>query len=274
MSTDEASRIDEVGDIYDAMADMIEVQGGSIHVGYWESDDDRTPLLEAINRLTDIVCGMLDLQPGQQVLDIGCGVGEPAITLAQRTDVNITGVTNSRWQVYEGTRRANAAGLRGQVRIEFGDAAALSYPDNSFDAALAFESLPHAQDRGQWLREMARVVRPSGRVVLTEFTCDDALSSDEAAILRGVGLQPPTTEHEVVEDVRRSGLLVDEVRPCSQQIRRSYSAYFDRLARMRPSLVAAIGQERVEAQEQAMRLLLPIYRDKIGYAIVVGHLPS
>jgi cyclopropane fatty-acyl-phospholipid synthase-like methyltransferase len=161
MSTSETSRVvDDVGELYDEMAGMIEVLGGNIHVGYWLSDDDQTPLLEAINRCTDIVGAKLELQPGQRLLDIGCGAGVPATRLGQRTDAVITGITNSKWQVGEATHRVNAAGLRGQVQIEYGDAAALAYPDESFDAVLALESLPHAHDRGQWLREMVRVLRP------------------------------------------------------------------------------------------------------------------
>jgi N-methyltransferase StaMA len=274
MSTTERSRSDEVGELFDEMADMIEVMGGNIHVGYWYDDDDTTPLLEAINRCTDIVGDKLGLGAGQRLLDIGCGAGVPATRIGQRTDAVITGVTNSRWQVQEATKRVKAAGLEGQVVIEHGDAAALPFADHSFDAVLAFESIPHAQDRGRWLREMARVARPGGRIVLTDFTCEVPITADEAAILRASGLEPPLPAAEAIEVVRANGVLVDGVEECGDNIRRSYPAYFERLARRRGDLVDAFGEDRVSDQEQEMEPLLAIYRQKIGYLILTGHTPT
>lgn len=271
MSTTERSRSDEVGELFDEMADMIEVMGGNIHVGYWLGADDTTPLLEAINRHTDLVGDKLGLTAGQRLLDVGCGAGVPATRIGQRTDAVITGVTNSRWQAQEGTKRVKAAGLEGQVTIEHGDAAALRFPDHSFDALLAFESIPHAQDRGVWLREMVRVARPGSRIVLTDFTSEAPLTADEEAILRASGLEPPLPLAEAVGIVAANGVVVDDVQECGDNIRRSYPAYFERLARRRGEFVDAFGEERVSSQEQEMEPLLAIYREKIGYLILTGH---
>jgi cyclopropane fatty-acyl-phospholipid synthase-like methyltransferase len=274
VSTTELTAIEDMGDFYDQMGGLIEIMGGNIHVGYWNDEGDRTPLLEAINRLTDIVGGKLDLQPGQRLLDIGCGVGVPAIRLGQRVEAEITGVTISHWQVQEATRRVRAAGLRGQVTIEHGDAAALRYPDDSFDAVLLFQALQHASDRGQWLREMVRVARPGARIVLTEFIEEIPLSSGETEILLAGAMQPPLPHDDILQVVGDSGLVIDEVADCGDRIRRSYPAYFDRLERHRDELVATFGQERIEQQQAAMGMLLPIYRDKIGYLIITGHKPA
>lgn len=274
MSATELTAVEDIGGFYDQMGGLIEIMGGNIHVGYWTGEDDQTPLLEAINRLTDIVGEKLDLQPGQHLIDIGCGVGVPAIRLGQRVDADITGVTISNWQVQEATRRVRAAGLRGQVQIEYGDAAALAYPDETFDAVLVFQSLQHANDRGQWLREMIRVLRPGGRVVLTEFVEEVPLTGEEADIVRAGALQPPLRYEDVLEVIRINGMVVDEVVDCGDRIKRSYSAYFDRLERHRDHLAGTFGEERIQQQQEAMGTLLPIYREKIGYLIVTGHKPA
>jgi cyclopropane fatty-acyl-phospholipid synthase-like methyltransferase len=273
MSMSKTSTVDEVVEFYDDFAGMIEIFGGNVHVGYWWDDDDRTPFLEAINRFTDIVGAKLGLRPGQHLLDVGCGAGVPAIRLGQQTDADITGITVSEWQLSEATRRVNAAGLRGQVRIEYGDAAALAYPDGSFDAVLALESLGHAPDRGQWLREMVRVLRPGGRVVLTEFTEEVALTEQESEVLRFIAMQSLLPSLEFIDLLRSSGFVVDEFVNCGDRVKRTFTAYFERLARLRTGLVAAYGEEKVDKYEHGMVPLLSIARNKMGHVIVAGRKP-
>lgn len=274
MSATELHAVEDIGGFYDQMGGLIEIMGGNIHVGYWTGDDDPTPLLEAINRLTDIVGEKLDLRPGQHLLDIGCGVAVPAIRLGQRVDARITGVTISEWQVQEATRRVRAAGLRSQVEVELGDAAALACADESFDSVLMFESLAHAADRGRWLREAIRVLRSGGRMVLTEFIEEIPLSPEEVEIILAGALHPPLSYSDLLEVIRTNGMVLEEVINCGDHIRRSYPAYFDRLDRHRSYLNEAFGEERVDQQREAMATLLPIYRDKIGYVIVTGHRPA
>lgn len=274
MPTTELRAVEDVAGHYDQMAGLIEVMGGNIHVGYWTGDDDPTPLLEAINRLTDVVGEKLDLRSGQHLLDVGCGVGMPAIRLGQRVEARITGVTISEWQVQEATQRVRAAGLGGQVEVELGDAAALAYADESFDSVLIFQSLQHASDRGQWLREAIRVLRPGGRMVLTEFVEEIPLTPEEAEILLDGATHPPLRYPDLLELVRGSGLVIDEAISCGGHIRRSYPAYFDRLDRDRGYLVERFGEERVDQWREAMATLLPVYREKIGYAVVTGHRPA
>lgn len=266
--------IDDIAGHYDEMAGLIEIMGGNNHVGYWTSDEDATPLLEALNRLTDVVGEKLDLQPGEHLVDIGCGVGVPVIRMAQRVEAKVTGVTVSKWQVEEGGRRVRAAGLRGQVEIVYGDAAALAYPDRTFDAALVFQSLQHANDLGQWLREMVRVLKPGGRVVLTEFLEEVPLGDEEIAILHAGAMHQPLGHDELLEVVRANGVTIDDVVSCGDRVRRSYAAYFDRLERYREVYAQAFGEERLRQWQGAMQTLLPTYRDKIGYVIISGHKPA
>jgi len=276
MTATEMSQAEAIGKAFDEMGELVEIQGGGNHVGYWDGDDDDSPFLEAINHCTELVGEKLQLGPGQRLLDIGCGVAQPAIRFAQRYDVQVTGVTNSTWQVQEANRRTKAGGVRSQIAIDQGDAAALPYPDGSFDAVLSFQSLQHAEDRGRWLAEMARMVRPGGRVVLVDFVEEVPLSDDEVEILFGnnVPMQQPLPFSQVVDQVRGSGLVVDEALSCGDRIRRSYPAYWERVERIKPDLVATLGEERVEGHLQFMRIMLPIYHDKIGYVILTPHRPQ
>ena len=273
MSTSEVAGVDEVAELYDDGAWGVEVVGGSIHFGYWLDEDDRTPFLEAINRFTDIVGAKLRLKPGQRLLDVGCGAGEPAIRLGQRTDADITGITNSRAHLRQAERRVNPAGLRGQVRFVHGDAAALPYPDGSFDAVLAFESLVHAKDRRQWLREMLRVVRPGGRVVLTDLAESAPLSDRDRQVLEDFTLVPPGTPLAVLDLVRDIGFDIEEFVNCTDRIRPSFRAHYERVRQRRAELAAAHGEEKIEEFLRDMPAVLDVLSTKLGCVVIAARKP-
>ncbi|MGW6456770.1 SAM-dependent methyltransferase [Streptomyces sp. NPDC055078] len=161
---------DEIGKYYDRFTDLFtDIWDGNLHVGYWHDERDPATLGAATEQLTRQLIGRLDPRPGQRVLDVGCGVGQPAITLARAHEVRVVGVSISRHQVGRATERAAGAELADRVRFAYADAAALPFDDASFDAAWAVESLLHMPDKVQVLREIARVLRPGSRLVLADM---------------------------------------------------------------------------------------------------------
>ncbi|MER7986305.1 methyltransferase domain-containing protein [Streptomyces noursei] len=161
---------EEVGRLYDRLTALdTEAVGGSLHLGYWDVDDNDTPLVEAADRLTDEMTDRLRIDQGQRVLDIGCGVGQPAMRIARRTGAHVTGIAISQDQIARATALAEDAGLSDRVAFRHADAMQLPFPDDSFDAAIAIESIFHMPDRGRVLAEVCRVLRPGGRLVLTDF---------------------------------------------------------------------------------------------------------
>jgi demethylmenaquinone methyltransferase/2-methoxy-6-polyprenyl-1,4-benzoquinol methylase len=109
--------------------------------------------------------------PGSHVLDVATGTGDLALELARRVAPG-GGVVGSDFApamlARARAKAGQAAGLR--PRFELGDALALPYGDASFDAATAAFGVRNFQDLGAGLAEMARVVRPGGRVVVLEIT--------------------------------------------------------------------------------------------------------
>ncbi|MGO4425877.1 cyclopropane-fatty-acyl-phospholipid synthase family protein, partial [Streptomyces sp. MCAF7] len=148
-------------------------------MGYWSGPDAPTTIEGAADRMTDLLIAELDVSTGQRVLDVGCGTGRPAVRLAQAKGVDIVGVTISREQVKIASERAVAEGLEGRVSFQYGNAMELPFPGASFDAAWAVESLLHMPDRLTVLREIARVLRPGGRLVLADPVLRSPDMSDE-----------------------------------------------------------------------------------------------
>jgi SAM-dependent methyltransferase len=105
--------------------------------------------------------------PGTAVLDVAAGSGNPAIAVAQ-TGARVTALDLAPSLLEIGRRRASAAG----VEIDFveGDAEALPFDDESFDIALSVVGVQFAPRHEVVARELARVVRPGGRIVLCSWT--------------------------------------------------------------------------------------------------------
>jgi demethylmenaquinone methyltransferase/2-methoxy-6-polyprenyl-1,4-benzoquinol methylase len=101
--------------------------------------------------------------PGSRALDVATGTGDLAIELASR-GAEVVGSDFSEGMLDVARRKAPA------LSWEQGNALALPYPDATFDAATVGFGARNFSDLPQGLREMARVVRPGGRVVVLEIT--------------------------------------------------------------------------------------------------------
>jgi cyclopropane-fatty-acyl-phospholipid synthase len=122
-------------------------------------------LEEAQEAKLEMVCAKLDLQPGQRVLDIGCGWGSFAIHAASRHDVQVVGITLSPPQAELGQRRAEELGLGDRVDIRVADYRELA--DEPFDAVASIGMVEHvgANQIDVYARQVARLVRPGGRIL-------------------------------------------------------------------------------------------------------------
>lgn len=113
---------------------------------------------------------LLRLGPGTTVLDVGCGPGTDTIPLAQLVGSagHVTGLDTD-WQMIElAGQRAAQAGVAEQVTHEIGDATAMPYDDDRFDATRSERVFQHVLSPEQVLAEMVRVTRPGGRVVVAD----------------------------------------------------------------------------------------------------------
>jgi cyclopropane-fatty-acyl-phospholipid synthase len=124
-----------------------------------------TTLDEAQETKLELVCTKLALQPGQRVLDIGCGWGSFAIHAAARHGVKVVGITLSPPQAERGQRRANELGLGDQVDLRVADYRELT--DEPFDAVASIGMVEHVGSNqiDVYARQVARLVKPGGRVL-------------------------------------------------------------------------------------------------------------
>jgi cyclopropane-fatty-acyl-phospholipid synthase len=124
-----------------------------------------TTLEDAQREKLELVCTKLNLQPGQRVLDIGCGWGSFALHAAERHDVSVVGITLSEPQAVLARKRAEERGLSDRVEIRVEDYRALT--GEPFDAVASIGMVEHvgASQIDVYARQLARMVRPGGRVL-------------------------------------------------------------------------------------------------------------
>ena len=120
-----------------------------------------------INSGAETFVDRLSYSPGTQVLDVACGTGNVAIPLARRGAV-VTGVDIAANLLEQARARATAEGL--SVRFDEGDAEQLPYPDASFQAVVSMFGAMFAPRPELVASELARVVRPGGRLAMANWT--------------------------------------------------------------------------------------------------------
>ncbi len=111
------------------------------------------------------------LQPGEVVLDVGCGTGALAILAAQQvgSSGSVIGIDASPEMIARATRKATRQGSRATFKV--GTAQALPFPDARYDVVVTTLVLHHLPrpSRQQLAQEMRRVLKPGGRVLAIDF---------------------------------------------------------------------------------------------------------
>jgi SAM-dependent methyltransferase len=139
----------------------------AMHFGY--DADGRSTHHEAVENGNRVCADLVGVGPGDRVLDAGCGVGGSSLWLAAARGAEVVGITVVASQADRARQVAAERGLADRVRFEVADYLATPFPRHSFDVAWAMESLCHAADKAAFYGEMARVLKPGGRLVVAEY---------------------------------------------------------------------------------------------------------
>lgn len=167
---------DSVANSYDQWTEdgILEFYWGEhIHLGHYgvppRRKDFRAAKADFVHAM--VRWGGLDRLPaGTTVLDVGCGIGGSSRMLARDYGFAVTGVTISPQQV----QRAQAlTPPEVNARFQVDDAMALSFPDHSFDVVWSVEAGPHMPDKAGFARELLRVLKPGGVLVVADWNQRD-----------------------------------------------------------------------------------------------------
>lgn len=173
---------------------------------------------DSILRHEHFLSRKLGLEPGMEVLDVGCGVGGPLRNIARYSGAKITGLNNNAYQLEKAeghTRRERMGHLCSYLKADF-----MSIPidDEQYDAVYTIEASCHAPDRVGLFSELRRVMKPGALFGGFEWCLTDKYDGDNAEhrrikkeIEEGDGLPDIAHTSEIDAALREAGFELVEV---------------------------------------------------------------
>jgi cyclopropane-fatty-acyl-phospholipid synthase len=229
------------------------------------------------------IAEQLHIQPGDRVLDVGCGWGSNLLYLAETTQGELHGITLSARQREHALDLARERGVADRVRVDEMHVEDLELAPESLDAVLFVGSIVHMHNREEIHGRVARALRPGGRLLISDcffpveergdrrssasrYIFFEALGycrllhlSQELALVEGVGLDITRVEeltgsyvHTLqrwIDNVRRNRARIEELSPGFARVLQTYMTIaklsFARRTALEYMIVATKGSARV-----------------------------
>lgn len=159
---------------------------GAKHFGYYPNARADISERQAQGLMQDLVAQNLGLQPGQAILDAGCGQGVVSTYLAKKYRCHIDGVTIVPFEIPRAQRLAQKTGVTDRVKYHLMDYSQTNFPNDSFDGIYTMETLSHSPDVRKTLNEFWRILKPGGKIALFEYTTaeDDRFTPRERSAMQ------------------------------------------------------------------------------------------
>ena len=176
--------------------------------------------------LTRELAELCNIREGALVLDVACGTGETACFLAEGFGARVWGIDHSEGMIRQAQTKAQAKGLKAEFAVA--DAARVPFNDATFDAAICECTLCFL-DKAQAIAEMARVVRPGGRVGMHDLCwIDETPDRVKRALAQIEGERPETLEGwrrlfaraglDRITSIDKSGIMAPWMRHSRKQL--------------------------------------------------------
>lgn len=250
--------------------------GRHIHHGLWHGDE--TPAVAA-QQLTDTLCDLAQIERGQSVLDVGCGMGGSSIHLARQLGCAVTGVTLSQVQRTWASTSARWRGVAGRTRFLRQDAETLRIPEGTFDRVWSIECTEHLFDKPEFFRNVARWLKPGGRVAICAWLAGDGLEdTGRAQLVYDVceGFVCPSLGS--FDDYRgwmeEAGLQVETTRDWTDQVAQTWEICRDRVAASKVRWLARLVDQETVLFLDRFDTILEAYRTHaMRYGCLVASKP-
>lgn len=160
-----------------------------MHFGLFEDEEipdkgapvgGSTSLTRGLESMIEAIVAPIEIRAHHHVVDAGCGIGGTSAYLARTRGCKVTGVNLNEVQLAIAEKRVNEMELGGRVGFSRGDCSRrLPFDSNSIDFVVNIESACHYSDRGQFLREVHRILKPGGRIAAMDWLVTEDITTEQ-----------------------------------------------------------------------------------------------
>jgi tocopherol O-methyltransferase len=216
--------------------------GQHIHHGLWQAAEG--PRVAQQN-LTAAVIREAGITAGQEILDVGCGMGGSAIFLAKSMRCRVTGLTLSPVQRAWATAGSYRHRVANRTRFLCADAETVNVAPGAFDVVWSLECTEHLFDKEAFFRRAAAWLRPGGRMAICAWqAADGELGPDQQQALLGVceGFLCPSlgSRQDYYQWFQQAGMRVVAYHDWTERVARTWEICIDRVRRSRVQLLARL----------------------------------
>jgi SAM-dependent methyltransferase len=238
---------------YDTYKNYAEEVYGEIRRETYGEDIGQTSWLTA-DEYRDFI-SLLNLSPGQQVLEVASGSGGPAIFLAKETACRYTGIDINENGIENSRKLATETGLTEEITFLVADASReLPFADETFHAIVCIDSINHFRDRVKVFREFRRVLKKDGRLLFTDaVVITGILTNEEIAARSSLGFFLFVPKGETERLLNEAGFRDIESRDVTDNIIATSLRWREAREKRKPDLVKFEGEEKFEGIQSFLR---------------------
>jgi phosphoethanolamine N-methyltransferase len=198
---------------------------------------------------------------GKRILDIGCGIGGPALEMASTFGAHVVGIDLEAPLIERATEAAGRHGLADQCSFQTVEIAALPFADQSFEIVNSAGAITQTEDKDELIRECFRVLRPGGFLTTYEwFRNEGEYSEDMLYWFKVEGLTYALeTLDEHAEHFKNCGFVEVEIEDASDWYRAEAKREYELIAgELYPCMLELLGQESADHFVEDWRALVVV----------------